>query len=201
MSEDTRYLFRDNDRRKWLITDPIQWTSEAKSNVICEMNIKIENDLWNELIDLSQNVEYFNVENKLKMHFWSKNEVLSNLKDKFKPFEEDIIEWLFISQDGTKDIRPHSDHWNHHDSSKSRSSCFYIPLSPKGNDYTPLELYYGENVYGTPANEEPIVYMWNCKLLHAVFTNEKNIPRYNIQISLKKSYQEIFQKYKFFFKI
>lgn len=200
MSEDNRYLFRDNNRRKWIVSNPKEWTLDIKSNVICELNVKIENELWDELINLSQTVNYLDIENKLRMYFWAKNEILPKLKEKFKPFEEDIIEWLFISQDGTKDIRPHSDHWNHHDSSKSRSSCFYIPLSPKGDDYVPLELYYGENVYGIPPNDKPKVYMWNCKLLHAVFTNEKNIPRYNIQISLKKSYQEIFKKYKNFFK-
>jgi len=184
-------------RRDWLITDMSKWDYEFKSNVICKMKIDIEYDLWEEITEIVKKLDYNYVYGFIKIAFWPTCEAAEKLKQKFKPFEEDIEKFVIIAQDGDKHVVPHCD--------PTRQCSFYIPLWPRGESYAPLELYHNGKGYGIPPNDSPIVYGYNTAMMHSVIVDRltENRPRYNIQASIKMdiTYQQIFQKYKDFFDV
>lgn len=184
-------------RRDWLITDMNKWDYYVKSNIICKMKIDIEYDLWDEMTEIVKKLDFEYVYTRIKVAFWPTCEVSEKIKEKFKPFDEDIEKFVIIGQDGDDHVVPHCD--------PTRQASFYIPLTPRGEKYAPLELYHNGEGYGIPPNDGPVVYGYNTAMMHSVILDgtSRNIPRYNIQASMKMgiTYQQIFQKYRDFFDV
>jgi len=178
-------------RREWLKCNATTWPTSLKENAICKLKIDIDNELWNELYDIAQTLEYADVHKVLNICFWPECNATEMLKEKFAVFNEDIDKYLVLRNRPLEFVYPHRD--------PVRSTSIYLPLGPKGDDYAPLEIYYDNMEYGLPVNSHPAVYAWNTKCTHAVFNT--NQFRYNIQVSINLSYQEVFLKYNEIFDI
>ena len=184
LSEEERKIHvSKGSRRKWTIHE--DWPFDIKCNVISKLKIDIERDLWNELSDLVLKLNYEDFYNSLRICDWPVCEATNKLKDKFKIFENDIERYTIVGQYANNHVYPHID--------PVRSTIIYIPLLPRGEDYTPLELYYNNTIIGTPSNDKPCAYVWNTKIPHSVFQFGKD--RYNAQITLNLSYGEFFRKH------
>lgn len=179
------------DRRMWLDCDVKNWPSSLKENALCPTNITIEQDLWNELSEIVQNLEYEDVHAVLNICFWPTCAATDKLKEKFAVFQEDIDKYLVLRNRPYESVYPHKD--------PVRGTSIYLPLLPRNEDYKPLEIYWDNFEYGIPPNDNPTVWIWNTKATHAVF-NDK-FYRYNIQASINLPYNEVFVKYKDVFDI
>lgn len=174
------------DRRMWLNCDVDSWPANVKENAICPTNIQIEKDLWKELSEIVQTLEYEDVHAVLNICFWPTCTATDRLKEKLAIFNDDINKYLVLRNRPYESVYPHKD--------PVRGTSIYLPLLPKGTAYKPLEIYWDNNEYGTSPNDTPVVWLWNTKATHAVF-NDK-FYRYNIQASLNLPYNEVFKKYK-----
>ena len=181
--EERKIHVSKGSRREWTTYD--DWSYDIKVNAICKLQIDIEEDIWNELSDLVTQLDYENFYNSLRVCDWPICDATNKLKDKFKIFESDIERYVIVGQYGNNHVYPHMD--------PVRSTTVYIPLLPRGEDYTPLELYYNNTIVGTPPNDNPCAYAWNTKIPHSVFQFGKD--RYNAQITFNLPYREFFWKY------
>lgn len=180
---------REEDRRAFAtISDVKDWTYDIKSNAVCKLKIDIEEDLWNALSELSPKLQYkeFSNASRLKICYWPECDVTDILRAKFDIFKEDIAEYIIMGQYADQHIFPHID--------PIRETSIYIPLLPRGIEYTPLELYYNNDIVTLPPNDRPAVYAWNTKIPHSVF--QFGVARYNVQMVSYMPYHEFFQKYK-----
>lgn len=178
--------FIDQDRRKYLITDTDQWPLSLKENAICKLTIDIDNDLWNQCCEITKTLENPKIRGALQMYKWPDCKPFDILKKKLEIFKDDVSNWFIMSQSGKNHVYPHND--------PVRKCSVYIPLLPKGDDYTPLEIFYQDEQYGIPMNNVPTVYVWNPQVKHAVYQFGQR--RYNVQMTMKITYQEFFEKYK-----
>jgi hypothetical protein len=172
-------------RRELLNCDTDKWPLDLKKNAICKLKIDIEPELWNELYEIAQTLEYKNVHKVLNICFWPECKATDKLKKKFKIFEKDIDKYVVLRNQPYEFVYPHRD--------LVRETSIYLPLGPHGEDYAPLEIYHRGMEYGLPENNTPIVYAWNTKCTHAVFN--KSQPRFNIQASINLPYKKVFKKY------
>ena len=192
LSEEEKIIHEPRpDRRMWLNCDHKTWPLAVKEGAICPTNIQIEEDLWHELSEIVQHLEYSLVHTVLNICFWPTCNATDRLKEKIQIFQEDIDKYIVLRNNPGDTVYPHKD--------PVRGTTLYLPLLPKGEDYMPLEIYYNNGEYGVPANDKPTVWMWNTKATHAVFVN--NFYRYNIQASINLPYNEVFVKYKDVFDI
>jgi len=188
--EEAKIHVSKGGRRGWTIYD--NWTYDIKANAISKLKINIEESLWNDLSDLVLQLKYqYFYNNALRVCDWPICDASLKLKEKFKVFEDDVERYVIMGQSANNHVYPHID--------PVRSTAVYIPLLPRGDDYTPLELYYNNMIIGTPANNEPCVYAWNTKIPHSVF--QFGMDRYNVQITFNLPYKEFFEKYKDLFDV
>lgn len=173
------------DRREWLNCNPSTWPLRVKQEAICPLKITIEPELQLELYEIVQTLEYKDVHKVLNICFWPECAATTRLREKFAAFGNDIDKYLVLLTAPFEFVYPHKD--------PVRSTSIYLPLGPMGSNYKPLELYFDNEEYGIPENNEPIVYAWNTKCTHAVFNN--NNYRYNIQASINLPYSEVYEKY------
>lgn len=181
----------DKDRRKLLITDVDQWPLSLKQNIISKLKIDIDKDLWNECCEITNTLKNPKIRGALQMYPWPDCKPFDNLRSKLEIFKNDVSNWFIMSQSGRTQVYPHND--------PVRKCSVYMPLLPKGDDYTPLEIFYQNEQYGIPENNDPTVYVWNPQVKHAVY--QFGQPRYNVQMTMKIAYQEFFEKYKELFDI
>lgn len=187
--EEEKIHVSKGSRRGWMDSD---WTYDIKSNAISKLKIDIEEDLWNDLSDLVVQLEYKDFYSEmLRLCEWPTCDATSKLKEKFKVFDDDVARYVIMGQFADKHVFPHVD--------PVRSTCVYMPLLPRGDDYTPLELYYNNKIIGTPTNDSPCVYAWNTKIPHAVY--QFGMARYNVQVTINLPYNEFFEKYRELFDV
>ena len=187
LSEEEKVIHEPRpDRRMWLNCDVCSWPLSVKQNAICPTNIQIEYDLWCELSEIAQKLEYSDIHSVLNICFWPTCEATDRLKEKILIFQDDIDKYIVLRNRPNEIVYPHKD--------PVRGTSIYLPLLPIGKEYKPLEIYWDNNEYGIPPNDIPRIWLWNTKATHAVFNNE--FYRYNIQASINLPYHEVFQKYK-----
>lgn len=179
------------NRRELLISDVDQWPLSLKENAICKFKINVEQDLWNNFCEIAPTLSVIRQQGALQMCLIPECEAFNKLKETFQEIKEDVYHWIVMRQNGDNHVFPHKD--------PPRDCAVYIPLMPRGEDYTPLEIYYEDKKYGIPPNDSPTVYAWNPKVTHAAY--QFGQPRYNIQMSIGMSYREFFEKHKHLFDV
>ena len=167
------------------------WDDEILNNLICKLNIEIDDSLIYRIKEDIKNMNWNNIISFKVIDlwdFWPHTDSFNELKEVFKVFDEDKRSNLIVYCEPYQIIRPHVD-------KKRRGVTVYIPLLPEIKDYSPVECYFNNKIYVFPSLvERSKVYVWNPQIPHSVFNNEYH--RYNLQLSLNMSYYEFREKYK-----
>jgi len=178
LTDDGKY---SNARRNVLEKE---WTEEIRSNVITELPFTVPDNILQKLRDLAFVADYKSYY-ELNLCDIQQGDARDWITQTFSPFEE-IQTFAFLKLAKNSYIMPHAD--------PNRYVNIYIPLYPLGDDYTPLEIYYNNKIYGIPYNTNK-VYAWNTRILHGVM-NKGAYERYNLQMSIYYPYSEWYEKYK-----
>lgn len=154
-------------------------------NVLIELPEKISEDIVQELIDLSETLDY---ENYYALNFAvPSKKSIGKIHEIFSRYKEDLYCFFFVKCFPGDMVMPHSD--------PVRDAGVYIPLCRPEEKYSPLEIYEDGNVNAIGKQDVGSAFIWNPKYWHAVFNQKATTPRINLQMNTIIPYKDFVEKY------
>lgn len=170
-------------RRDTLRATLDEWDEDFRRHCMCPLKFELP-DVRAELHEMVRDLE-FKEYSIVNYHEWPEGPAVDAMRPFFDVFAKHTRNRLIFHNTPMETMVPHTD--------PIRGFAVYMPIWPLGNDYTPMEIYWQDNFYGLPPNDEPRMYAFNPKKIHAVFNNR--FFRYNMQISIDLPYEEALEIY------
>ena len=171
-------FFSEKTRTGFMKTE---FSKKVRENAISIIEIKIDSNMYNNLLSLAKSLEYSDFYQPLGIALSPKNEIVEEVLDIFLPIRNYVISSHFTKILPNGILPPHVDN--------IRGTAIYLPLFQNDLTYSPFEIYFENEIYAITKNSKPCFYAWNSQLLHAVYNNENT--RYNFQITIEKPYNEM----------